>query len=398
MHVGDRYIIWIFLGYIIWTLFGFLTGYFSWGHGAELTGISVLLWLGYFTLEKRSFFFLFAAAYYLGASRGLLSGTAVFYNIYIGFIVYFGAALLTAATWIILWPKSKIYKIFSFLVVQILLIIPPIGLISWANPIQVAGLLFSGSGFSGLIFYPLIVAITFLIFRSWVSYIFIAGTVILASFILFFTDPISKRLDANIQSIQVMQSHFVYSSDNSSGLGEEYDRQMKFISFANSTNKDQVLLPENALGFIGHAQKSLWGGRLEREKTVFAGGLVKAKNPEQYYNALLVLDQNGMKMIYSQRVPVPIAMWKPFFDTGAIANIFGPGTVTYNDTKIGVMICYEQLIMMPYIQTFGAHPDVVYAISNLWWAKDTSIRLIEEQKLELWSRLFDTPVSFSYNE
>jgi len=62
-----------------------------------------------------------------------------------------------------------------------------------------------------------------------------------------------------------------------------------------------------------------------------------------------------------------------------------------------ILICYEQLLVWPFIQSRLAGADTYVGIANHWWFADTTVPLIEEHSLIAWSRLFGAKLESSIN-
>jgi len=369
---------------------GFFIGAVAWGNTLLLTIFSLLLWVGYFAIDRRLSFWLVALGYYLGASRGLFYGTAVYYEDYVyAGLIYIGAALITSFAWIIFWSDEPKKKILFFFLVQLLLLISPVALISWANPLQVAGLLFPSTGFFGLVLMVL-VAIGFYVFHLKK----ITNTpMILMLFLLVAT---TDQKPIQIKSIESVISNFNYDNETNAML--DYQRQVGFLNMANKSKKDTLLFSENALGIVTKANEMIWS-TLKEGKNVLAGGYLLSHDSNKSNNALFHITNKTMQPIYTQRIPVPIAMWKPWSNKGTQAHldIFSNPMINIDGKKAGVLICYEQLIAPTYLHTFAYNPKMLLATSNLWWAKDTSIGEIQKEKVQLWALLFDVPYGFAYN-
>ena len=125
------------------------------------------------------------------------------------------------------------------------------------------------------------------------------------------------------------------------------------------------------------------------EKKILAGANLRdPKSFDMYDNVLVEVTQNGIKTLYKQRVPVPIAMWNPFSKTGAKAYINGDSIINYHDQTIGVFICYEQLLTFTYFQTMSHKPNLLLGISNLCVITSYSIH---------YTKLYDTGfIIFNY--
>ena len=116
-----------------------------------------------------------------------------------------------------------------------------------------------------------------------------------------------------------------------------------------------------------------------------------------YDNVLVKLNHKSYKTIYKQRVPVPISMWQPWGKQGARAYPFQNSTVEFQQSRVGVFICYEQLLTYTYLHTMLYNPKYIIGVSNLWWVKDDSIGEIQKRSLKLWCELFDKKLYYSKN-
>jgi predicted amidohydrolase len=135
---------------------------------------------------------------------------------------------------------------------------------------------------------------------------------------------------------------------------------------------------------------------LDNNKTILAGATIY-KNQNTYDNVLMEITNHSYKTIYKQRVPVPISMWKYWIEQGANAYFFNNPIIEYKKSRVGVFICYEQLLSYTYFHTMLYNPDYIIGISNLWWVEDKSIVKIQKRSLKLWGILFKKDVYYSAN-
>lgn len=122
-----------------------------------------------------------------------------------------------------------------------------------------------------------------------------------------------------------------------------------------------------------------------------------------YDNVLLEVSATGSRVFYRERMPVPGAMWQPWLrwlgqTGGARAHFFDNPAVNVGSTEMAPLICYEQLIVWPVLQSMTHNPDIIVAVGNSWWAADTSIVDIQRASAEAWARLFDKPLVLSFNK
>jgi len=365
---------------------GALTGYVAWGHGFVFSILSISLIFAYLRFTRRLPVFLFALSYYLVASRGLFVGTMHYYEgIKVAFVVWFSAAFLSSLAWFLIWHRQRKVRYLLLPVVLLLISVPPIGYINWVIPLISAGAVFPGLGWYG---FGLLLAVVIL-----ADYLFdenrLISFAIVSVLLLLALDMPGPKLDDRFTSVR---SHFDYATGHNDFQSKFY-RLEKFVSMANDSNRSFVVLPENALGFFSELDMMVLDG-FDHNKTVFAGANIDLPHSKLYGNVLMEFKNGHFQVVYWQRVPVPVSMW----GNGTKAYLFENPVVNFEGVRAGVLICYEQLIALTYAQTFFNDPQVLIGVSNLWWAKGTSIESIQLETMQLWSALFGVPYVFSVNE
>ncbi|MDY0215048.1 MAG: nitrilase-related carbon-nitrogen hydrolase [Bacilli bacterium] len=382
MHLNFKY-----------ALAGAMIGFCAWGHSTILAVISLFMISLYFQAKTRANFFYAAVGYYLAASRGLFSGIVVYYDqITYAFTIWVGSALIISIGWTILWSENSKKKVFAFLFAIIFITIPPIGFVGWTNPLLTAGLIFPGFGFYG---FGLLLLMFILIEvygkKRWI----ISSMIVLLA--LFFNRNFIPIKD-NI--FYGAETNFGKLYDENTNYITDYKRQMDYLHVTKSTENKFVVLPENAVGRWTNLNMMAWAN-LPLGKRIFAGASIYHENNISLYdNVLLEITPTNYKILYRQRVPVLISMWQPWGNTGAKAYLFQENPVVNIDKigNVGVLICYEQLLFYTLLETMAYNPERIIAISNLWWAKGTSIKAIEISSLQLISSLFKKPLTISMNE
>ena len=382
------------MNYIIISLTGMFIAYISWSLSIELTIFSSLLFFSYFYINQRSYLFTLIFSYYLFASRGLLIGTQDYYdNFYTALLIWLSASLLSTSIWITVWSSLEKKRLFLFPLMLILLIVPPIGFISWVNPIISSAIAFPKLGFIGITLYlATIYLITIALNRQKKHIKFTIILSILAITVLNFNQEPSLEGNTNLHPIN---SHLTYKNQAIDFIGD-HRRQKKLLAIANKSKYRNLLFHENALGNFNQNSMMIWE-RLDSNKTILAGVYIYHKGVETYDNVLIALSNKKYKILYKQRVPVPISMWKPWREQGARAYPFQNPTIKYKENRVGVFICYEQLLTYTYLHTMFYEPQYIIGISNLWWVEDESIGEIQRRSLELWSELFNKNLYYSEN-
>jgi hypothetical protein len=382
-----------------YALSGGIIGFIAWGHSPVYVAPSILLFFLYFQAQTRSNFFIAVFAYYLAASRGLFTGTITYYDnqILYAFIIWSGAAFVISIVWVIFWSNSPRAKPLFFLLASLLVILPPFGLIGWANPLLAAGLFFPGWGFFGVGTLLLSIIVFELYTRGrnrWIVSIIAVVTVMLLNYNF-------KPLEDSVFATTQTKYGKLYDEKNRDFM-IDYKTGINFVGIANSVKSKNVLLPESAAGWWAQGNNTnmmIWGN-LEPDKTVLTGASIQKNDSLTNDNVLLQIKNDGYKILYRQRVPVLVEMWRPWENTGTTAYLFRQKPVVSIDGigKTGILICYEQLLFYTLMETMAYNPDRIIALSNLWWAKQTSIKEIQIASLELVSSLFNVPLSLSLNE
>ena len=110
------------------------------------------------------------------------------------------------------------------------------------------------------------------------------------------------------------------------------------------------------------------------------------------------------EFLTSTKSPIlhPAAMWQPgrsWFGEpgGARADLFGPSVAGVGGRRVAPLVCYEQLLVWPVLQSAYHRPDVIVAVGNGWWTAGTAIIDIQRASSEAWARLFDLPLVISFN-
>ncbi|MDL2407626.1 conjugal transfer protein TraB [Rhizobium calliandrae] len=334
-----------------------------------------------------------AAGYFLAASWGLPQGVATFYfsDLWPGLLLWLCASLSFVGVHTILWTRRSCTRPFRYLAAAVLMTIPPFGITGWAHPITATGVLFPGWGWWGLV--AATAGLTGLVTPAWPAVI-----IALAGFWLWSAAIWTKpTLPEAWQGVDL---------ELGASLGRDVSLQRHRDLIA--TVKDRVsggsrwiVLPESALGSWTPTAERLWINALQgTDISVIAGAAVVDSGG--YDNVMIAISGGGAQLFYRERMPVPGSMWQPWRPMlaqsgGARAHFFANPIVTIADHRVAPLICYEQLIIWPVLQSMLYDPDVIVAAGNGWWTKGTPIVPIQRASTEAWARLFDKPLVFSFN-
>ena len=369
-------------------------GYVSWGYDLSFTILSLSLFLIYMIVDKRWLLFGFVWAYYLMASRGFLLGVESYYqSLGYAFLAWVSVVTISGLLWILIWSRYFKKRLLLFPFLLIVMIVPPFGFISWVNPLPTIAVLLPSFGFMGIVIEIMVI---YMLAIFWKKYqyrsLYSMTFLVLLLFFTLYNFPPKVKENLAVESIQSDIDYFPMTFDKS----KEYKTLKTFFYKVQNSKSKNILLPENALGNYSSIQSMLWQD-LDENRTVFAGATIYNARRSKNINAFLQIEHNRTNVLYKQRVPVLGEMWKPFTNRGTEATIFEQPVVRINGEKAGVFICYEQLLVYPYLQTFFYEPKMLIGISNLYWAKSTNIKSIQKETMELWAILFGVPLSFSLN-
>ncbi|WP_064710658.1 conjugal transfer protein TraB [Rhizobium bangladeshense] len=345
--------------------------------------------------QMRSVAGLVSAGYFLAASRGLPQGVATFYSsdLWPGLLLWLCASASFVGVHAMLWTSRAAGRPFRYLVAAALMAVPPFGVTGWAHPVTAAGVLFAGWGWWGLA--AMTAGLMGLVTRIGPA---VAVAVAFVGFWVWsaanWTDP---KLPEGWRGVDLQMG---------SSLGRDPSMQRHRDLIA--TVKDRgaggisnVVLPESAFGFWTPTVERLWVRSLQGTHiSVVAGAAVV--DAGGYDNVLVVLSAGGSRILYRERMPVPGSMWQPWQSWlgeagGARAHLFANPTAPIGDHRVVPLICYEQLIVWPILQSMLHDPDFVVAIGNGWWTQGTSIVAIQRASTIAWAKLFAKPLVLSFN-
>jgi len=370
------------------------TGYLAWS-GYVLALPAAIAFPALWSLARsRRTAGLVSVTYFLAASRGLPHGVAAFYqsDIWPGLILWIVASSGFVLVHVVLWSReSEVRKTLRYLIAMILMAVPPFGIVGWAHPIVAAGVLFPGWRWIGLAAMAAGLAIMTTRYRP-------AAAITLVGFWLwsaaFWTAP---KLELGWQGVDLQLG-------NSLGRNNSLARHSDLVATLRRqrrTDTTHMILPESALGFWTPSVERLWRQQLTgTDLSVIAGAAVV--DPEGYDNVLVRVSSTESEILYRQRMPVPGSMWQPWLPLigrsgGARSAIFANPIASLGGQRVVPLICYEQLIIWPVLQSMLHDPDLVVAVGNGWWTRGTSITAIQRANVEAWARLFGKPLIMSFN-
>lgn len=336
-----------------------------------------------------------AAGYFLASSRGLPQGVANFYGsgFAAGIALWIGASVLFVAVHALAWTRRPGRpRAIRYSAAAIVLSVPPVGIVGWASPITAAGILFPGWGWWGLA--AAAIGLLALTTRWWPIAILTLGGLWIWS-AASWTDPTLPEgwiaVDTNFRGSNGAYADYQQHLDTIDRVRREEARSAASV----------VVLPESAFGVWTPTIGRLWTRALDDlDVTVFGGAVIVEETG--YDNVMLELSEQGGVVRYRERMPVPISMWQPWLSlfgepAGARADFFANPVVTVHGSRVATLICYEQLLVWPILQSALGSPDILVAPANGWWTANTDIVGIQVAATTAWARLFNLPLAMPIN-
>ncbi len=357
-----------------------LIGAVAWRGPMPMIGLTVFVPWMIFRESTRPRATALALVYYLAASLPSVAVAQAFEpnNPAQGWLIWLAASVILALPWAAFWNPDSAKSLWRCPAALILSAIPPFGLIGWASPLTSAGVLFPGTGFLGLL-------ATALIPTVWTARPFpLIGVVAVAN--LIYSPPSSP---SDIQVVNTKECPDLFQKE---------EEAQAAIQFAKS---DLVILPEGAVRRWTEATEEFWSSTIQQlqasRRTALIGVGIPVFNSQEFQNSVIVIG-DSQAATFNQRIPIPIGMWKPFGPAdGVPLNLTGPGTLKTGPHRLAILICYEQLLVWPILQSALEKPSLIVGISNAAWTRHTNIPAAQQACLSTWSRLFGIPYLSAVN-
>jgi len=335
-----------------------------------------------------------SVAYFLAASRGLPLGVMAFYGsgIALGGALWIAACFAFVAAHGLLWsPRPGWGRAGRFGLASFLMAVPPLGIVGWAHPLTAAGVLCPGWGWLGL--GAAATAMLVLTTRLWSA----AALVVAGAWLWSATSWASPPAPDGWRGVDTTMGAMLGRAADLA----QHRELLAHVQRAAESGARVVVLPESALGVWTPTVSQVWMNALrETRVTVIAGAAVVDR--QGYDNVLIEIAAGQARVLYHERMPVPVSMWQPWLSwigqgDSARAHFFANPIVTSQGQRIAPLICYEQLLVWPVLQSMLHAPDMIVATGNGWWTAGTSVVGIQRASAEAWARLFGVPLVMAFN-
>ena len=132
-----------------------------------------------------------------------------------------------------------------------------------------------------------------------------------------------------------------------------------------------VIFPETVIPRWNAATEIFWKPTLNQlvnsGKTIVLGATVRglASGP---VNKIIIRGASGPGS-FSQRIPLPISMWRPFTRSAFPLRLASLGTVRLAGERPTFLVCYELLLTWPVLSAMFEHPTILVGVANDYWAR-----------------------------
>ena len=330
-----------------------------------------------------------ALLYYVAATWVVVPGSQAFFhserNLLLPILIWVALTVLGAAPWIIFY--SRRWLPVSAIAAIMVLALPPFSLVTVAHPFIAAGQWFPGTRWFGLCL-PLVLIAAY----RQAGHLAVITILIAASI---GTHARFARPSPDPRVVAVNSEFGITPDQHRSGSAlEVQEASLQRIAL---THPDAlVIFPESIIPDWSLMHEARWATTFallkEQHTGLLIGTTIPIPNTESNRNILL---SRGFteRFSYVQRVPVPLGMWQPGNEhDGFPLMLRFPPTIRVWNRRAGVLICYEQLIVWPALQTLAHNPEFLIAPSNVYWASNTTIPAIQHITAQDWADLWSIPL------
>lgn len=306
-----------------------------------------------------------------------------------GLALWIGASLAFVLVHTLLWSGAG--KVARYALAMVLMAVPPFGIVGWAHPITAAGVVFPGWGWPGL--GAAAIGLLIMTTRLWPIAAFVLGA-------LWIWSASSWAVPSLPEGWRGVDTQLGRALGRRTGLEPQRDL-IGVVRNAKAQGARVVVLPESALGFWTQTMERVWVHALQGSAvTVIAGAAII--DHDGYDNVMMEITARGSRVLYRERMPIPVSMWQPWnswrgIESGAQAYFFSNSIVAVDGKRSVPLICYEQLLVWPVLHSMLGSPEIIIAIGNGWWTRSLAVVAIQEASVRAWSRLFGLPLVTAFN-
>lgn len=336
---------------------------------------------------------LIGALYQLGATQGLAEGAARYLDLSRpqGFVALGMLALVVGGGAAFCWLPNAAQRSWTqrglAFTAWLAVTVSPIGLgaLMVAHPLTAAGWLFPGTGWLGLAATAGLLLGSSSSAGAWI--LFVACTLGLLR---------GTHEELRAQDVIGIATH----SEPARG---EYDFSGQFRvalearEAVDRASASIAVLPEGSAGTWTDSMRAFWSptaARLREEGRFALIGASRRASDGLIDNAAIVIGA-GEEIVIPQRLPIPVAMWRPWSSMGFRAHPLSSGVVRVGPRMLGVLVCWEGALVLPALLSAAAGAEVLVHQANHAWVGAAGLPTVLASRA--WGLLFGLPVVIARN-
>jgi hypothetical protein len=313
-----------------------------------------------------------AFGYFLAGSAGIPGGASTFFgpgHLMMGYLLWILSAAILAFPWA--WVSNG-WRAIRVLIFSAL---PPLGIIGWLSPLTAAGFWFPGLSWIGLVF---------LLIMMWM----LGGRKHLGIVVLATVSMIANLNYREAQSPAGWIGVDTHVGPEPKEPMAQYVRLNDWISQVRQQARDAkvVVLPETLAADWWAGTRFVLGQAVPPGQTWLVGATITDNQGTWDAIGLVRHGQVNAGPLLRAVLPVPVSMWKPWAQNG-YAAAWLPSVHVIDDKRTMAVICYDQLLVWPWLEALWLRPEFIIAPGNGWWAEQGSIPTIQVASVKAWSRL-----------
>jgi hypothetical protein len=349
--------------------------------------LSPLVMVAWWRSRNRIEALLVGAAYQLGTTAGLTAAAALWLDVSLleAALLVVGVAVGVGACWALLIPaRCSARSAPMAVVLWVVVTVSPIGAGAWmpGHPLAAAGLWCPGAGWAGLV----IMVGVFVAARTRMG---------AAAMVVWGLFAVARSADPTpVPGVAMVATESEPAAGTFDFVGQ-YIVAREAMAQAELEDAQVVLLPEGAAGTWTAPMRDLWApysARLALEgRSALVGAVVQGAG--RLENVVVGLG-SAEGQVVRQRLPIPVAMWRPWADESFAAAPWDSGVLELGGVRMGVLVCWEGALVWPALRSMAGGADALVLLANHGW---TGPRAETRRGLEAWGSLFGVPVAMSEN-
>lgn len=365
----------------------------------------LLLPVGWAVGKTRGQIVLFYFGYVLAGARDLPTVVTTFLpdsSVGIGVLCWLMQATILVLPWAFMWrPRMTQWTAaWRLAAVVLLLSVPPFGFIGWLNPMVLAGYLYPGSGWCGVVLLLLLFAMIVVSCTN-VSVRCLTITTLLGLGSVW-TNLHYQRPAAPAGWVALSTQMGGHPPVHNLPLRFAYHQRLTALTIDTLRMRRPavLILPESVAGTWLPSTQLWWqpvaAQANVQQITVLVGADRYVDNDRYFYNS--VIDIGRSRTITTDRFPMPFGQWRPWTAPSATMSVLKNNAFIIDKQQVALSVCDEDFLFWIHVLSmWQAQPAVMVSIANNWFARDAAQPWIQARHVQLWADLWGLPLLRALN-